>query len=503
MTKSHVRPSKFLSCWRHFARYLCCIPLIFLASQVSAQTQPYAPFHSACGYYQQASQISACRTQNLAVQASSGRFLAYEWNTPHPNPATFQPLLNMHFCKVGDVYRNAMCSAAPPKKCEADKDMGTQEAWNVKEIDLNGGNLTCTPGGCEVSVTFEGMLVGPDSQGIYGPAKQTGNECTPDDGKGDDDEKNDDKCPKGYVPSKFAANVCVPEEEPDRECPNGHVPSKYVKGVCVPDKETNRECPKGFKLQPNADICVPDAKEKEPTKPREDGSGDGNGEGEGGSCGAPGQPRCNVQDVQVEAAVRDVEKAVDINTEAVVENTKEVAATKNAVDKNTEAVKDAAKQTKDAINSTKKSVDGVKDAVDAGTSKLDQSLKKIEDAIKNQKPGTGGGGNGEGGEGEGDSDIDKYCKENPKALACSGIEEVEGGNGEGSGPETITITYQAESLFSGSGSCPANAVTTVGNQSLTVWDWAMACGFISGYVRPIVLALAFMSALMILIPRNE
>lgn len=499
---NHVRPSKFFGCWWNLAHYLCSLPLIFFTSNLFAQSFEYFTTDRPTNFY--SSPEAACTARLGNKYHSVVALSSTVWSCREKS--AFNPANFVHFV---NIQRRQKIN-----KCEANKDMGTQEAWNVREVNPNGSNLTCSPGGCEVSITFEGMLIGPESQGIYGPATQTGNECTPDEDGGGDDEPNPDKCPSGYVPSKHVANVCVPEEEPDRECPNGYSPSRHVKGVCVPNEEPNRECPAGFQLHATADVCVP--KPKDPTEPKPDGSGDdsGEGDGEGAKCGAPGQPRCNVHDVNVEAAVRDVEKAIEINTEALIENTKETVAVNRAVDENTTAVKDGSKSTKDALNSvkssvdsTKSSVDGVKDAVSSGTSKLDQSLKNIEEAIKNQKPGTGGGGtggDGDGGEGEeeGESDMDKYCKENPKALPCSGIEEVEG-EGEGTGQETVTITYQAEGLFSGGGSCPANSVTRIGGQNLTIWDWAMACGFISTYVRPIVIALAFMSALMILIPRNE
>ncbi|THT98118.1 hypothetical protein E9531_15070 [Lampropedia puyangensis] len=160
-------------------------------------------------------------------------------------------------------------------------------------------------------------------------------------------------------------------------------------------------------------------------------------------------------------------------------------------------------EVKGAVDNVKGAVDGVKDAVNSGNTKLEKSLKDIETAIKNQKPGVGGGGGGDGGEGdgEGENDLEEYCKKNKEALPCQKVGEFESSEGP-SEPQNIQITYQSENLFGGGGTCPADVISQVGGQSMTIWNWTQACGIISGYVKPVVIVLAFMSALMILIPRS-
>ncbi len=87
------------------------------------------------------------------------------------------------------------------------------------------------------------------------------------------------------------------------------------------------------------------------------------------------------------------------------------------------------------------------------------------------------------------------CEENPKALGCAELDTP-----EGEIPRSKKdVSYEAESYFGG-GSCPANKVMNIKGRSVTVFDWASSCPYISGYFRPMLLAVCAFVALMILAP---
>lgn len=87
------------------------------------------------------------------------------------------------------------------------------------------------------------------------------------------------------------------------------------------------------------------------------------------------------------------------------------------------------------------------------------------------------------------------CEKNPDATRCKDI-DLDTPDGEIPKAEK-SVTYTPESLFGG-GSCPANKVMTVHTgQQLTVWDWDSSCGYITGYMRPIVLVLCGFAAFAI------
>ena len=86
------------------------------------------------------------------------------------------------------------------------------------------------------------------------------------------------------------------------------------------------------------------------------------------------------------------------------------------------------------------------------------------------------------------------CEKNPDILACS---KPELDTPDDEIPKTNRdVSLQPENLFGG-GSCPANKVMTVGGQQVTVWDWDQSCGYITGYMRPVVLVLCAFAAFMI------
>ena len=89
------------------------------------------------------------------------------------------------------------------------------------------------------------------------------------------------------------------------------------------------------------------------------------------------------------------------------------------------------------------------------------------------------------------------CEKNPDALAC---QKVDLDTPEGEIPKTTReLTYHPENNFGG-GSCPANVYTNVSGRQVQVFDWAQSCSMIATYVRPIILLLGAMAALLILIP---
>lgn len=91
-----------------------------------------------------------------------------------------------------------------------------------------------------------------------------------------------------------------------------------------------------------------------------------------------------------------------------------------------------------------------------------------------------------------------FCAKNPEVLACA---KPELDTPEGEIPKSNReVTFTEENLFSG-GSCPADVYFTPhGLQQLKVWDWNQSCGYITGYVKPILIICCTFAAFMILIP---
>lgn len=97
--------------------------------------------------------------------------------------------------------------------------------------------------------------------------------------------------------------------------------------------------------------------------------------------------------------------------------------------------------------------------------------------------------------GTGQTDCEKF----PNSLGCAPLTsppDIEIPR------QTKTITLQEGPAFGGSGSCPASVYVQAGGQSVKALNMEEACGFISNYMRPLVLALAFLSAVMIVLPRE-
>ncbi|WP_139225713.1 hypothetical protein [Paracidovorax konjaci] len=85
------------------------------------------------------------------------------------------------------------------------------------------------------------------------------------------------------------------------------------------------------------------------------------------------------------------------------------------------------------------------------------------------------------------------CTLNPDILACAKPDlDVPD---EKIPKKNQDVSYQPENLFGG-GSCPADKVGT--SHSLKVWDWQQSCNYITSYVRPLILLMCSIAAMVIL-----
>lgn len=88
------------------------------------------------------------------------------------------------------------------------------------------------------------------------------------------------------------------------------------------------------------------------------------------------------------------------------------------------------------------------------------------------------------------------CEKDSSAIGCAKLDTVEG-------PElpktTKTLTYQAEDVMGG-GACPSDKFAMVGGYQVKAWDWQSSCGYITTYVKPVILAAAAFIALIIIMP---
>ena len=91
------------------------------------------------------------------------------------------------------------------------------------------------------------------------------------------------------------------------------------------------------------------------------------------------------------------------------------------------------------------------------------------------------------------------CEKNPDALMCQDIDldtpDVD------IPKDTKNITLQEENLFGG-GACPADVYfqPSGGLQQMKAWDWNQSCGYITGYVKPVLILCCTFTAFMILVP---
>lgn len=99
-----------------------------------------------------------------------------------------------------------------------------------------------------------------------------------------------------------------------------------------------------------------------------------------------------------------------------------------------------------------------------------------------------------------EEDTRTACEKDPKAPGCNG--EFDTPDGE-IPKQTKELTYQAEDLGLGSGTCPADLNVTVGGRSFTVFSYEPGCDLLRDRVKPIVLLLSSIIAFFILMPGGK
>lgn len=91
------------------------------------------------------------------------------------------------------------------------------------------------------------------------------------------------------------------------------------------------------------------------------------------------------------------------------------------------------------------------------------------------------------------------CEKHPDILACA---KPELDTPDEDIPKSKRdVTFTEENLFGG-GACPADVYfqPSGGLQQMKAWDWNQSCGYITGYVKPILILCCTFTAFMILVP---
>lgn len=91
------------------------------------------------------------------------------------------------------------------------------------------------------------------------------------------------------------------------------------------------------------------------------------------------------------------------------------------------------------------------------------------------------------------------CEKFPERVGCAELDTPDGDIPK----REHNLTFTADSRFASSASCPANVYSPIHGQSVMIWDWTATCGFLAGYVRPVVLAMAAIAALFIVLPARS
>lgn len=92
------------------------------------------------------------------------------------------------------------------------------------------------------------------------------------------------------------------------------------------------------------------------------------------------------------------------------------------------------------------------------------------------------------------------CDEGATDLSCAQMDTPEGTIPK----RDVALTYAAEALGLGGGSCPADKVVQLHDgRSIKVFDFVKACEMTTTYVRPLVLALAAFICFLILMPGSK
>lgn len=97
---------------------------------------------------------------------------------------------------------------------------------------------------------------------------------------------------------------------------------------------------------------------------------------------------------------------------------------------------------------------------------------------------------------EEDPKEDDVCKANPDRVGCAELDRPDGEIPRSS----RALTYVAEALGLGGGTCPPPIVKQLGGQSVTVFSYAKGCELLETYVRPMILLVSAWIAFLILSP---
>lgn len=96
-----------------------------------------------------------------------------------------------------------------------------------------------------------------------------------------------------------------------------------------------------------------------------------------------------------------------------------------------------------------------------------------------------------------DEDTRTKCERDKNAVGCDGEFDVP----EGEIPrETKELTYEAEDLGLGSGTCPSDVTLVVQGRSFNVFSYSPGCQLLNNYVKPVVLVISTIIAFFILMP---
>lgn len=100
---------------------------------------------------------------------------------------------------------------------------------------------------------------------------------------------------------------------------------------------------------------------------------------------------------------------------------------------------------------------------------------------------------------ETETDERTFCERNPDDDECR--EDGDRNVPEGEIPKSSkALTYAAEVLGFGGGSCPPDVVQNLGGKPVTVFSYVKGCELLANYVKPLILALSAWIAFVILMP---
>ncbi|MBA4112008.1 MAG: hypothetical protein C0492_01370 [Verminephrobacter sp.] len=98
------------------------------------------------------------------------------------------------------------------------------------------------------------------------------------------------------------------------------------------------------------------------------------------------------------------------------------------------------------------------------------------------------------------SDFYTDCEKYPGSLGCLPV-------GDAPAPEQVPSETRTLELLPGpvfgGGGCPANLNVHILGRTYTVLDMAQPCAWIVGYMKPIILLMAAISAVFIVMPRES